>query len=122
MSWPRILRSRSSPALATNEQTMVRLDFDETRDRIVRFIELQKEMGASSPEIRINMMRTALIEPSIDHARQFWNRLGVRVTVTPMENRGGTVVSEGLTEAMRPFWECRRPFNTPVIALDGTVP
>ena len=107
---------------AAYEQTMVRLDFDETRDRIVRFIELQKEMGASSPEIRINMVRTALIEPSIYHARRFWKRLGVRVSVAPMENRGGTVVSEGLTEAMRPFWECRRPFNTLVIAFDGTVP
>ena len=107
---------------AAYEQTMVRLDFDETRDRIVRFIKLQQEMGASLPEIRINMVRTALIEPSIDHARQFWKRLGVRVTVAPMENRGGTVVSEGLAEGMRPFWECRRPFNTLVIAFDGAVP
>jgi radical SAM protein with 4Fe4S-binding SPASM domain len=104
------------------EQTMVRLDFNETRDRIVRFIELQKEMGASSPKIRINMVRTALIEPSIDHARQFWKRLGVCVSVARMENRGGTVVSEGLAEGMRPFRECRRPFNTLVIAFDGTVP
>ena len=104
------------------EKTMVRLDFGETRDRIVRFIELQKEMGASPPEIRINMVRTALIEPSIDHARQFWKRLGVRVSVARMENRGGTVVSEGLAEGMRPFRECRRPFNTMVIAFDGTVP
>jgi MoaA/NifB/PqqE/SkfB family radical SAM enzyme len=107
---------------AAYEKTMVRLDFNQTRDRIVRFIELQKEIGAAAPEIRVNMVRTALIEPSIEQARQFWTELGVRVTVAPMENRGGTVASEGLAEGMRPFLECRRPFNTLVIAFDGTVP
>jgi len=72
----------------TYEASMA-LDFEQTMENIDKFLLLKQKMKAKRPKVTITTLRTRLVSPEIEYARQYWADRDVSFKVHAVDNRVG---------------------------------
>ncbi|MCP4639943.1 MAG: radical SAM protein [bacterium] len=85
---------------------------------------LIKRKRAKRLDFRVSMVVTKLNEDSIPETRRFWERHGVRLVTSALENRGGNIDAAGdlNPHEMRTMGDCIRPSRDMMILFNGEVP
>ncbi|MBN2311166.1 MAG: SPASM domain-containing protein, partial [Candidatus Hydrogenedentes bacterium] len=86
--------------------------------------ELIRRKRARALDFRVSMVVTNLNLDEIPKARQFWQKHGVRLVTSALENRGGNIAQAGELNPheMRTMDDCIRPSRDMMILFNGDVP
>ena len=74
------------------------LDFTTTMDNINTFLDMKKSRGKKRPKVVISTIKTSLVEPELQKAREYWASRDVLFKINTLDNRMG----EEQAAAIRP--------------------
>lgn len=78
----------------------------------------------STMDLRVSMVVTALNVGEVEQARRFWQKQGVRLVTSALENRGGNIANAqelNSGKAMTRFMHCERPCRDMCVLFNGQV-
>jgi MoaA/NifB/PqqE/SkfB family radical SAM enzyme len=81
------------------------LDFAVTMRNIDAFLDLKKTSGAKHPKVHITTLKTKLIEPELEKAKEYWQGRDVHFHIHHLDNRSG----ETATADIRPGHTVLKP-------------
>ena len=97
---------------------------DKVIQNCINVQKLIKRKRAKHFEFRVSMVVTNMNKDQIPEIREFWDRQGVRLVTSALENRGGNIRGAGglNPHAMRTMGDCIRPSRDMMILSNGDVP
>ena len=65
------------------------LDFETTMQNIDTFLDMKKRLGKKRPKVIITTIKTNIVAPELEYARDYWATRDVTFKVHPLDNRMG---------------------------------
>ncbi len=105
----------------TYEASMGNLSWEKNLANVNRFLELQKQLKAKTPKLKITMVHTSTIDRELDEIREYWNSRGVTVNIHAFENRSHQSIQDRKLNIMpmQALSDCDRLMQQAYILWNG---